>query len=135
MRISRRAILRAPWQPGPEPPTDAPVVVGVTDFTALGFGQAAAVALAGARLRRTWAETPGALGMWLWADPVRRRSGAVSVWADERALKEFVGRPDHLRIVRAHRGRGELRSATREFAEFEPSVVWAYALDLITEEQ
>ncbi|NNN37858.1 hypothetical protein HLK59_47600 [Streptomyces sp. S3(2020)] len=81
MRISRRAILRAPWQPGPVPPTDAPVLVGV------------------------------------------------------RELKEFVGRPDHLRIVRAHRGRGELRSVTREFATFEPSALWDYALDLITEEQ
>ena len=134
MRTSRRAVLRAPWQPGPEPPSEAPVLVGVTDFRALGLGQSAAVALAGLRLRHTWPRTPGALGMWLWADPVHLRSGAVSVWADERALKEFVGRPDHLRIVRAHRGRGELRSSTREFAAFDPSAVWDHALDLITEE-
>ncbi|KKD06743.1 hypothetical protein TN53_17500 [Streptomyces sp. WM6386] len=111
------------------------MLVSVTDFTALGFGQAAAVALAGVRLRRTWPGTPGSLGMWLWADPVRRRSGAVSVWAGEQELKEFVARPDHLRIVRAHRGRSELRSTTREFAIFEPSTLWAHALDPITEEQ
>lgn len=60
---------------------------------------------------------------------------SVSVWADERGLKEFTGRPDHVRIVRAHRGRGELRSARREFEEFDPDAVWAYALDLITEER
>ena len=111
------------------------VLVGVTDFTAHGYGQSVVVALAGMRLRRTWPSTPGAVGMWLFADPLRRRSGSVSVWADERGLKEFTGRPDHVRIVRAHRGRGELRSARREFEEFDPDAVWAYALDLITEER
>ncbi|MEU0943135.1 hypothetical protein ABZ379_10075 [Streptomyces canus] len=58
----------------------------------------------------------------------------MSVWADERGLKEFTGRSDHARIVRAHRGRGELRSARREFEKFDPDAVWAYALDLIAEE-
>jgi hypothetical protein len=135
MSFPRRKILRSSWQPGPETPSGAPLLVTVTDFTARGYGQAAAVALAGFRLRRTWPETPGAVGMWLWADPVRRRCGAVSVWADERGLKEFVGRPDHVRIVRAHHGRGELRSTRREFAAFEERAVWAYALDLISEEQ
>jgi hypothetical protein len=134
MRFPRRKILRSPWQPGPETPSGAPLLVTVTDFTARGYGQAAAVALAGFRLRRTWPETPGAVGMWLWADPLCRRSGSVSVWADERGLKEFTGRPDHARIVRTYRGRGELRSARREFEEFDPDAVWAYALDLITEE-
>ncbi|MFF4058839.1 hypothetical protein ACFYZ8_23140 [Streptomyces sp. NPDC001668] len=135
MGTPRRRILRSRWKSGPAIPLDGPVLVGVTDFTADGHGQAVAVALAGMRLRRTWPSTPGAVGMWLWADPLRRRSGSVSVWADERGLKEFTGRPDHARIVRAHHGRGELRSARREFEEFEPDAVWAYALGLITEER
>ncbi|MEU0068193.1 hypothetical protein ABZ027_01245 [Streptomyces sp. NPDC006332] len=135
MSSPRRKILRSRWQPGPEPPSGDPLLVTVTDFTARGYGQAAAVAVSGLRLRRTWPQTPGAVGMWLWADPVRRRCGAVSVWADERGLKEFVGRPDHVRIVRAHHGRGELRSTRREFAAFDAGAVWAYALGLITEER
>ncbi|MFF7278614.1 hypothetical protein [Streptomyces griseorubiginosus] len=135
MGTPRRRVLRSRWKSGPAIPLDGPVLVALTDFTAYGYGQSVAVALAGLRLRRTWASTPGAVGMWLWADPLRRRSGSVSVWADERGLKEFTGRPDHARIVRAHRGRGELRSARREFEEFEPDAVWAYALELITEER
>lgn len=134
MGTPRRRILRSRWKSGPAIPLDGPVLVAVTDFTAHGYGQSVAVALAGTRLRRTWPSTPGAVGMWLWADPLRRRSGSASVWADERRLKEFTGRPDHARIVRAHRGRGELRSARREFEGFDPDVVWAYVLDLITEE-
>ncbi|MEU9167454.1 hypothetical protein AB0D34_06600 [Streptomyces sp. NPDC048420] len=135
MGTPRRRILRSRWKSGPAIPLDGPVLVGVTDFTAEAHGQAVAVALAGMRLRRTWPSTPGAVGMWLWADPLRRRSGSVSVWADERGLKGFTGRPDHVRIVRAHRGRGELRSVRREFEEFDPDAVWAYALDLIAEER
>ncbi|GLP63627.1 hypothetical protein TUSST3_02480 [Streptomyces sp. TUS-ST3] len=134
MGTPRRRILRSRWTSGPAIPLDGPVLVAFTDFTARGHGQALAVALAGMRLRRTWPTTPGAVGMWLWADPGRRRSGSVSVWADERGLKEFTGRPDHVRIVRAHRGRGELRSARREFEEFDPDAVWACALELIAEE-
>ncbi|MEV0175565.1 hypothetical protein AB0I00_31190 [Streptomyces sp. NPDC050803] len=130
-----RRILRSPWRPGPALPPVGPVLVGVTDFTARGHGRAAAVALAGLRLRRTWPTTRGAVGMWLWADPLHRRSGSVSVWVDERALKEFLRRPDHVRVMRRHGGHGELRSARREFEEFAPESVWAYALDLITEER
>jgi hypothetical protein len=134
MGTPRRRILRSRWKSGPAIPLDDPVLVAVTGFTADGQGQSLTVALAGMRLRRTWPSTPGAVGMWLWVDALQRRSGSVSVWADERGLKEFMGRRDHARIIRAHRGRGELRSARREFEEFDPDAVWAYALDLIVEE-
>ena len=99
--------------------------------------------MAGLRLRRGWARLPGAVGMWLWADPLRKRSGSVSVWADPAALRAFVGRPDHLRIVRAHRGRGTMRATswtTEPFDTSEPSDTtepfdtagtWAAALVLL----
>ncbi|MFD5625052.1 hypothetical protein [Streptomyces sp. NPDC127072] len=94
--MRRQTILRSPWQPGPGTnPADGPVLVSFTDFTSDTFLRSWSVALDGLRLRRTWPATPGAIGMWLWADPPRRRSGSVSVWADEGRLKEFVGRPDH----------------------------------------
>jgi hypothetical protein len=67
----------------------------------------------------------------LWADPLRRRSGSVSVWTDAAGLREFVGRPDHVRIVRAYRGRGVLRSAGWETERFDAAETWAYALRLI----
>ncbi|MEU9323400.1 hypothetical protein AB0D91_06225 [Streptomyces canus] len=119
MGTPRRRILRSRWKPGPAIPLDDVVLVGVTEFTAHGYGQSVAVALAGMRLRRTWPSTPGAVGMWLFADPLRRRSGSVSVWADERGLKEFTGRPTTygscVRIVDAvncGRSGGSSRSST-----------------------
>ncbi|MFI6944169.1 hypothetical protein ACIBI4_33360 [Streptomyces sp. NPDC050418] len=124
-------ILRTRWTPGPVPFSLCPVHVSVTEFTARGHAQAGAVALAGLRLRRTWHRTPGALGMWLWADLAGRRSGAVSVWADEVALKSFVTRPDHLDVVRAHRGRGELRATFWAAEDFDPDAVWARAHGLL----
>ncbi|MDG4861912.1 hypothetical protein P8605_27595 [Streptomyces sp. T-3] len=125
-------LLRARWRPGPVPLSLCTVVVSVTDFTATSHPQAGAIALAGLRLRRTWPRTPGALGMWLWADVAGRRSGSVSVWADEVALKEFVGRTDHLAVVRAHRGRGTMRATTWEAEDFDPDTVWGRARDLLT---
>ncbi|WP_330308006.1 MULTISPECIES: hypothetical protein [unclassified Streptomyces] len=130
--MSHPRILRSRWQPGPQGHFPAgPAVVSFTDFTADTFRQSWSVALAGLRLRGTWPDTPGAIGMWLWADPMRRRSGSVSVWADAVGLKEFVGRPDHVRIVRAHRGRGVLRSAGWETERFDAAEAWAHARHLI----
>ena len=87
--------------------------------------------MAGLRLRRGWARLPGAVGMWLWADPLRKRSGSVSVWADPAALRAFVGRPDHLRIVRAHRGRGTMRATSWTTEPFDTAETWAAALVLL----
>ncbi|MFJ9174614.1 hypothetical protein [Streptomyces sp. NPDC102360] len=125
-------LLRTRWRSGPVPLTLCPVVVSVTDFTATSHPQAGAIALAGLRLRRTWPRTPGALGMWLWAEVASRRSGSVSVWRDEGALGEFVGRPDHIAVVRAHRGRGTMRAAAWEAEDFDPYAVWSRARALLT---
>ncbi|MET8690906.1 hypothetical protein ABZV77_42530 [Streptomyces sp. NPDC004732] len=125
-------LLRTRWRSGPVPLTLCPVVVSVTDFTATTHPQAGAIALAGLRLRRTWPRTPGALGMWLWVEVAGRRSGSVSVWRDEVALKEFVGRPDHIAVVRAHRGRGTMRAAAWEAEDFAPDTVWDRARALLT---
>ncbi|MFI5805965.1 hypothetical protein [Streptomyces sp. NPDC051561] len=130
-RVTSR-LLRTRWRAGPVPLALCPVFVSVTDFTATSQPQAGAIALAGLRLRRTWPRTPGALGMWLWAEVAGRRSGSVSVWRDETALREFVGRPDHLAVVRAHRGRGTMRAAAWEAEDFDPDAVWRRARTLLT---
>ncbi|MFE0101985.1 hypothetical protein [Streptomyces sp. NPDC059009] len=133
MSTPKSRLLRSPWRPGPaHAASGTPVLVSVTDFTALGHGQAGAIALAGLRLRRTWARTPGAVGMWLWTDPRGKRSGSVSVWADERSLGDFVARPDHLRTVRAHRGRGTMRATSWTAERFDPQDVWAAARLFLT---
>ncbi|MGW2477738.1 hypothetical protein [Streptomyces sp. NPDC001665] len=125
-------LLRTRWRPGPVPPALFPVVVSVTDFTATSRPQAGAIALAGLRLRRTWPKTPGALGMWLWVEVAGRRSGSVSVWRDEAALSAFVGRSDHMAVVRARRGRGTIRAAAWEAEDFDPNAVWSRARAMLT---
>lgn len=122
-----RSITRTPWQAGPEAHTPGPVLVSVTDFTAHRHTQTAPIALSGLRLRRSWPQTPGAVGMWLWIDPWRKRSGSVSVWTGERSLYAFVGRPDHLRTVRTHRDRGAMRTTSWTADRLDTDAVWAAA--------
>lgn len=117
------SILRTRWQAGPEAHTPGPVLVSVTEFTARRHTQTAPIALAGLRLRRSWPRTPGAVGMWLWVDAWRKRSGSVSVWTDERSLYAFVGRPDHLRIVGAHKDRGAMRATAWTADRLDPDAV------------
>lgn len=128
-----RSILRTPWRAGPDAQAPGPVVVSVTEFTAQRHTQTAPIALAGLRLRRSWPRTPGAVGMWLWLDPWRKRSGSVSVWTGERALYAFVARPDHLRIVRAHRDRGATRATAWTAHRLDPEGIWAAADALLAD--
>ena len=130
---SLRSIRRTPWQAGPDAHAPGTVLVSVTEFTAHRHTQTVPIALAGLRLRRSWPRTPGAVGMWLWFDPWRKLSGSVSVWTDERSLYGFVGRPDHLRIVRAHRDRGTARATTWTADRLDPDAVWAAAHTLLTD--
>lgn len=104
-------------QAGPAAPameTGTEVVVSVTEFVSHRHWSAFSVGAAGMRLRRTWPATSGAVGMWLWVElgPRMNRSGSITVWTAREHLMGFVARPDHLRIARAHRDRGTLRSAT-----------------------
>lgn len=123
--------MRTPWQEGPEAHAPGQLMASVTEFTAHRHTQTVPIALSGLRLRRTWPRTPGAVGMWLWIDPWRKRSGSVSVWTDERSLHAFVGRPDHRRIVRAHRSRGSMRATTWAVDGLAPDTLWATASTLI----
>ncbi|MGW7073924.1 hypothetical protein [Streptomyces sp. NPDC054866] len=125
--------MRTPWQAGPEAHASGQLLASVKEFTAHRHTQTVPIALSGLRLRRRWPETPGAVGMWLWVDPWRKCSGSVSVWIDERSLYAFAGRPDHIRIVRAHRDRGAMRAATwTASGPFDPHAVWAAASALLT---
>lgn len=116
----------APWKAGPGGRPESgeapgPIVVSVTEFTAHRPWTALGVSAAGMALRRSWQEIEGAVGVWLWAasDFVHPRSGAVAVWHDTEALQAFVARRDHVRIMRAYRNRGTLRSTTWEADRFD----------------
>ncbi|MFI2177180.1 hypothetical protein [Streptomyces buecherae] len=132
----------APWKPGPaDLPRSAgagggPVLVSVTEFTAHRPWTAPGVTLAGLALRRSWDGLEGAVGLWLWAasDVARPRSGSVSVWRDARALAGFVARHDHVRIMRAYRDRGTLRSTSWQATAFEHGATLRAARSLLTGE-
>jgi heme-degrading monooxygenase HmoA len=113
--------------------------VNITEFTMHRPWHLLAVSRAGMRLRETWPRTEGALGMWLWVDPhpLRPRCGSISVWRDEEAVRAFVARPDHRRIVEAHRDKGRLRSATWRSApsDSDRQALRASALRVLTGEQ
>ncbi|MFJ8885316.1 hypothetical protein ACIRJR_18175 [Streptomyces sp. NPDC102402] len=114
-------IWKTSWKNGPAADSADPgsaVVVSITEFSTHRPWGTPAVAFEGMRLRRSWPQTPGAVAIRLWMDPGPRlnRSGSVTVWTDEASLMRFVARPDHLRVVRAFRGRGVMRSVLHETA-------------------
>ncbi|MEV3933584.1 MULTISPECIES: hypothetical protein [unclassified Streptomyces] len=43
-----------------------------------------------------------------------------------------MGRPDHIAVVRAHRGSGTMRAAAWEAEDFDPDAVWGRARALLT---
>lgn len=85
-------------------------MVSVTDFRPDHLRDVPRILATGLRLRLGWYAMPGAAGLWLWSLPLARRSGSVSVWTSEEALRGFVGLQKHVAIMRRYRDRGSLRS-------------------------
>ena len=134
-RPPRIAVSRAPgglgltfalWTQGPSG-ADGSVLVSVTDFEVTDVRDRIGAWAQGLRLRRAWPSLPGAIGLWLWVKPLRRRSGSVSVWRSEDDLLRFVGWPRHVAIMRRYRGAGELTSATWWAERFDAQQIWAAA--------
>jgi hypothetical protein len=135
-RATKLAVTRAPgghdltlalWKDGPFHADDRPVLVSVTDFEVTGARDRIGAWTLGLGLRRSWPSLPGAIGLWLWVKPLRRRSGSVSVWRREEDLRRFVAWPRHVAIMRSYRGAGELTSATWWAERFDASQIWAAA--------
>jgi heme-degrading monooxygenase HmoA len=89
-------------------------VISLTDYRTHRWRDIPGVTVSGLRLRRAWPRMQGAVGVWLWADPLRRRSGSISVWRSEDDLRRFVRWPVHVAIVRKYRHRGSLRATSWE---------------------
>jgi hypothetical protein len=116
-------MLTTRWQPGPAARTGGPVLISVTDFQIHDWRDLPGVWRTGLRLRRSWPQMDGAVGMWLWASPLERRSGSISVWQSEAALRRFVRWPVHVAIMRTYRERGTLTSDSWEAERFVASDV------------
>jgi hypothetical protein len=119
-------MLRTRWMPGPAADDTGPALLSITDFQASHLRDLPGIYLAGHSLRQAWPHLTGAIGMWLWTQPLQRRAGSVSIWRDEEALRRFVARPDHVAIMRHYRGRGQLRSTTWTAIRPDPTI-WAQA--------
>ena len=125
-RSDRQPIV-AFWTEGPADDDGRAVLVSVTDFQLARAHDVVRAWVQGLRLRRAWPSMPGAIGLWLWAKPLSKRSGSVSVWRSEQDLRRFVGWPRHVEIMRRYRSAGELTSASWWSERFDASEIWLAA--------
>jgi hypothetical protein len=117
--------------PGPDAGTDEAVVVSVTDFNVARWRSIPPVTASGLRLRLGWYAMPGAVALWLWSMPARRRSGAISIWTSDDALRRFVALPEHVAIMDRNRSRGSLRATTWHADRFAPRDILSAAIGWI----
>jgi hypothetical protein len=103
------------------------VVVSLTDFAVFRARDLPRVWRTGMRLRRSWPQMQGAVGLWLWSLPLQQRGGSISVWLSEDDLQRFVRWPVHLAIMRENRDTGRLRAATWHAKRFVAADTWAEA--------
>jgi hypothetical protein len=127
IRVAVNDLTVALWKEGPAGADGSPVLVSVTDFQLGRVQDVPAVWVVGLRLRHAWPLIPGAIGLWLWAKPLARRSGSVSVWRSEQDLRRFVAWPRHVAIMRRYRGAGELTSAIWWADHFDAAGIWTAA--------
>lgn len=120
-------MIRAPWMAGPAHDWQGGVLVSVTDFRVHRARDLPRVWRTGMRLRRSWPQMHGAIGLWLWSLPLQRRGGSVSVWQSEEDLQRFVLWPVHIEIMRRNRTTGTLESATWEADTFIAPQAWSAA--------
>src|SRR5438876_9805914 len=98
-------LVKAGWKRGPAVLAEGAALVSLTDFTFARWRDLPGAWLAAARLRRHWPARDGAVGLMLWSQPWRRRSGSISIWRSEANLERFIRSPEHLAIMRSYRAR------------------------------
>jgi hypothetical protein len=127
-RGSDGLLTMAAWIAGPAAAAPAGrLLVSVTDFEVAQARALPRIWLEGLRLRHAWPGLAGAVGLWLWAKPLRKRSGSVSVWQSEEDLRAFVRWPRHVEIMRRYRNAGSLTATTWWTECFDPAEIWAIA--------
>jgi hypothetical protein len=98
-------LAEASWKAGPAAPSEGVALVSLTDFTFARWRDLPGAWLAAARLRHGWRKHDRAIGLMLWAQPWRRRSGSISIWQNEAELRHFIRTPEHVAIMRGYRTR------------------------------
>jgi hypothetical protein len=117
------------WKPGAVTPNPGePVFVSVTDFHIHHPWHAPGAWRTGLRLRRSWPRLEGAIGLWLWSEPTRMRSGSISIWQTEEELMRFLRSPTHLTIMREYGSRMSGTSHGRTAPRFDRAAIWKHAV-------
>lgn len=87
-------------------------MISMTQYTTRHARDIPAIWRASEELGDQLARIEGAVGVLTYFRPVRRQVGSLSIWVDGKGLAEFMGLPDHVRIMRKYRPRGlPIRSA------------------------
>ncbi|WP_067134168.1 hypothetical protein [Microtetraspora malaysiensis] len=117
-------MLRSRWVAGPSAGLPGPLVAALTDYRMNHLLDLPGIVRHGLSLSRLWPALPGAVGMWLWLDLPGHRVGSLSVWRGEDDLHAFVRLRPHVRIMRAYRHRGTLRSRTWQIDTLDRDALW-----------
>jgi hypothetical protein len=122
----------AGWRAGPviSDPSQ-PVYVSVTDFRINHPQHALGAWRTGLRFRRAWPRVDGAIGLWLWSEPLELRSGAVSIWRSETDLTRFLRSPVHRAIVARDRTRMHGASTGWIAARPDREAIWEQAVAVL----
>jgi len=86
------------------------MLVSVTVFDVQRFRDIPSMILAAMGLLARWRRVDGSVSISLFARPLRRQFGALSLWEGERDLQRFLSSPPHVAVVRRFRTRMSGRS-------------------------
>ena len=136
--VGRRAVLGwrlwyACWRPGSATADPHQVVyVSVTDFRIHHPRHVPGAWRTALGLRRSWPRLHGAIGLWLWSQPLKLRSGSVSIWRSEADLMRFLRSPVHRAIVEQYRSRMTGISTGWTAPRLDRAVIWQQATNLLS---
>jgi hypothetical protein len=105
--------------------------MSLTSFSAERHADLPGIYRAALSLRAEWDQLEGAVGLWLWTQPLARRAGSISLWRDEAALRRFVTWAPHREIMGHYRDRGSLVASSREIESFVRPEQWPTAREWI----
>lgn len=118
---------------GPERPVVGDeVLVSVTRFDAA-RRDLPGIYRTGLALAARWPELPGAVGVWLWSQPLAGSSGSVSVWRSAESLRGFIRLPEHVRVMDRYRSRGSIRATTWTAEWGDRDALWSRARHWLTQ--
>ena len=122
-------IQKIPWTKGAAANGSTAVggVVSATRTRVQRYRDLPAISWRGLRLRAAWPEMPGAIGIQVASQPLRRITWTITLWESERDLKEFVRSQPHLDTLRPFRSRMSVAGATWETNQFVLKDAWAEA--------